>query len=90
MRFWRHTAVSDSEIIQNRWVRFTRAWEWQIPKYGGRATKTFPAGTEIRLTRLQYQLAMAAGVVVSIRNPRMRFLEVETDHGRPSELDADP
>lgn len=80
----------DMSPVPNRWVRFTRAWEWQIPKYRGRATKSFPAGTEIRLTRAQYQSAMAAGVVVSIRNPRMRFLEVESDHGRPSELDADP
>jgi hypothetical protein len=58
------------DIIPNRWVRFTRRWDWDIPKYGGRATKTFYAGTEIRLTREQFQSAMAAGVVVSIPNPR--------------------
>ncbi len=52
------------------WVRFTRAWSWDIPKYRGRATKHFPAGTEIRLTRQQLESAAAAGVVVLIPNPR--------------------
>jgi hypothetical protein len=63
------------EIVPNRWVRFTRAWDWDIPKYSGkglrRATKHFPAGTEIRLTRDQHQSAIAAGVAVSIPNPRL-------------------
>jgi hypothetical protein len=60
--------------VPNRWVRFVRAWDWPIPhKRRGaqsRATKHFPAGIEIRLTRAQHQSAMAAGVVVSITNPR--------------------
>jgi hypothetical protein len=58
----------------NRWVLFLRGWDWPIPhkRQGAqsRATKHFPAGTEIRLTRAQYQSAHAAGVVVSIPNPR--------------------
>lgn len=57
-------------IIPNRWVRFTRAWDWNIPKYKGHATKAFYAGTVVRLTREQFQSAMAAGVAVSIPNPR--------------------
>lgn len=65
----RRIAVSGSEI-GGRWVRFTRAWDWDIPKYKGRATKHFPAGVEILLTRDQFQSAMAAGVAVSIPNPR--------------------
>lgn len=75
--------MSDSDIVPNRWVRFTRAWDWDVPKYsvGGlrRATKHFPAGVEIRLTRAQHQSAMAAGVAVSIPNPRTAALEA--DHG---------
>lgn len=55
---------------RNRWVRFTRDWDWDVPGYGGRATKSFPAGVEILLTREQFQSAMAAGVAVSIPNPR--------------------
>lgn len=59
------------EIVPNRWVRFTRAWDWSPPAaLPGRATKHFPAGTEIRLTRAQHQSAIAAGAVVSISNPR--------------------
>lgn len=54
----------------NRWVRFIRPWDWDVPQYGGRATKHFPAGVEILLTRDQFQSAMAAGVAVSIPNPR--------------------
>lgn len=61
-------------VVPNRWVHFTRGWDWDIPKYTGatlrRATKHFPAGTEIRLTRAQFQSAMGAGVAVSIPNPR--------------------
>lgn len=74
-------------VIPNRWVRFTRAWDWNIPKYGSRATKTFPAGVEVRLTREQFQSAMAAGVAVSIPNPRAGLVEAERDDGRPSDLD---
>jgi hypothetical protein len=80
------TTPSDAEIIPNRWVRFTRAWDWDIPKYWGRATKTFAAGAEVRLTRAQFQSAMAAGVAVSIPNPRASRT-AEADHGRPSHLD---
>lgn len=76
-------------VVPNRWVRFTRAWDWNIPKYGSRATKTFPAGVEIRLTREQFQSAMAAGVAVSIPNPR-HARTMEADHGDPSELDDHP
>lgn len=65
-----NTEIDQSvDIVPNRWVRFTRAWSWDIPKYRGRATKTFLAGTEVRLTREQFQSAMAAGVAVSIPNP---------------------
>lgn len=71
--------VEKIDIVPNRWVRFTRAWDWHIPRYAGRsmarATKHFPAGTEIRLTRAQFQSAMAAGVAVSIPNPRSAGLE---------------
>jgi hypothetical protein len=63
------------------WVRFTRAWDWDIPKWKGRATKHFPAGTIIRLTRAQHQSALAAGVAVSIPNPRHARGEQETPHG---------
>jgi hypothetical protein len=63
------------------WVRFTRAWDWDIPKWKGRATKHFPAGTRIRLTRAQHQSALAAGVAVSITNPRHSVSEPETHHG---------
>lgn len=65
-------------VIPNRWVRFTRDWNWSIPKYKGRATKAFKAGTEIRLTREQYELALARRVAVSIPNPRLAELG-ETD-----------
>lgn len=68
---------AEINIVPNRWVRFTRSWDWDIPKYRGRATKSFPAGAEVRLTREQFQSAMAAGVVVSIPSPRMRFIETE-------------
>lgn len=71
-------APSDDVLVPNRWVRFTRAWSWDIPQHRGRATKHFPAGTEIRLTRAQYQSAMAAGVAVCIPNPR---------HARSQEAD---
>jgi hypothetical protein len=57
-------------MVENRWVRFTHAWDWDVPKYRGRATKHFPVGTVILLTREQYQSAMAAGVAVSVPNPR--------------------
>lgn len=59
-------------VVPNRWVRFTRAWDWNIPGYGGRATKSFAAGAEVRLTRAQFQSAIAAGVAVSIPSPRMQ------------------
>ncbi len=80
------TTPSGAEIIPNRWVRFTRAWDWDIPEYGGRATKHFPAGCEIRLTCRQYEPALAAGVAVSIPNPR-HARTAEADYGRPSHLD---
>ena len=43
------------------------AVEEEVPV--GRVTKCFPAGREIRLTRRQWESAMAAGVVTSIPNP---------------------
>jgi len=58
------------ELVPSRWVAFLVDWAWDIPGYGGRATKHFKAGTEILLTRRQHQSATAAGVVVSIQNPR--------------------
>jgi hypothetical protein len=58
-------------VSSGGWVRFTRAWDWVIPEYGGRATKHFPAGTQIRLTRRQLQSALEAGAVVCIPNPRL-------------------
>lgn len=57
-------------MVTNRWVRFLRSWDWDVPEYGGRSTKSFSAGTEILLTHRQHQSAIAAGVVVSIPNPR--------------------
>jgi hypothetical protein len=71
--------VSASEA-RGGWVRFTRAWDWDIPKWKGRATKHYRAGLEIRLTRDQYQSALAAGVAVSIPNPRHAVSAPETDH----------
>jgi hypothetical protein len=76
------TPSNGPDAIPNRWVQFTRAWDWSIPKYRGRATKHFPAGMRVRLTRSQYQSAMAAGVAVSIRNPRLEAF-AEAEHGRP-------
>lgn len=77
------------DVIPNRWVRFTRAWDWDVPKYKGRATKTFPVGAETRLTRDQFQSAMSAGAVVCIPNPRHARTE-ESGNGGPSELGSDP
>lgn len=57
-------------VVPNRWVEFRVDWNWDIPKYRGRATKCFRAGARIRLTREQFQSAMAAGVAISIPNPR--------------------
>ena len=66
----------EGELVPNRWVRFLRAWDWNPPhRLPGRVTKHFPAGTEIRLTRSQYESAIAAGVVTSIRNPRYAATE---------------
>lgn len=58
-------------VIPNRWVRFLVEWNWNCPDYGpvGRVTKCFRAGTEIRLTRRQWESAQAAGAVTSIPNP---------------------
>jgi len=66
-------AVSGSDVVTNRWVRFERDWDWNIPEYGGRATKTFLAGRIVRLTHRQYEPAIAAGVAVSIPNPKQVF-----------------
>src|SRR5262245_39102180 len=57
-------------IAPNRWVRFIRDFDWEIPKYGGRAHKFFRKGKEIRLTRRQFKSAWCAGAVVSIPHPR--------------------
>lgn len=66
------------------WVRFTRAWDWNIPKFHGRATKHFPAGTEVRLTRAQLQSALEAGAVVCIPTPPARYAgAMEAEHERP-------
>ena len=83
------TTPSGADIVPNRWVRFTRSWDWDIPKYWGRATKTFPSGAEVRLTRDQFQSAMAAGVAVSIPNPRT-LRTMEANHGGPAHLDDHP
>lgn len=63
--------VDAGPVIPNRWVRFLVEWNWNCPDFGpvGRVTKCFPAGREIRLTRRQWESAMAAGVVTSIPNP---------------------
>ena len=77
------------DIVPNRWVRFTRGWDWNVPGRRSRATKHFPAGVEIRLTRSQFQSAVAAGVAVSIQNPRSART-LEADHGGPADLDNHP
>lgn len=76
-------------IVPNRWVRFLRNWDWNIPERGSRATLAFQAGAEVRLTRRQHESAMAAGVAVSIPNPR-HARTTEADNGRPSHLDDHP
>ena len=64
--------VDAGPVVPNRWVRFLVEWNWNNPDtaIAGRATKCFPAGTEIRLTRRQWESAMPAGVAISITNPR--------------------
>lgn len=71
--------AEEINVIPNRWVEFTRAWDWEIPGRKGRAVKHFKAGVRRRLTREQFQSAMAAGVAVSIPNPRARA--EEATHG---------
>ncbi len=85
----------------NRWVRFLKPWRWDLPGTAipGRWSKMFPAGLEIRLTRGQFQSAMAAGVVISIPNPRsaeameahnVDYLGGDLDPGRRDLLGVDP
>ncbi len=64
--------VDTGPVIPNRWVRFLVEWNWNNPdtRIPGRATKCFPAGVEIRLTRRQWESATSAGVAISITNPR--------------------
>jgi len=73
--------VSVSDVTPNRWVRFTKAWDWVCPDFKpvGRVSKHFPLGIEILLTRRQFQSAMAAGVAVSIPNPRHARTEEATN-----------
>lgn len=63
--------IDAEHVNPNRWVRFLVEFNWNDPttRIPGRATKCFRAGTEIRLTRDQYQSATAAGVVISIASP---------------------
>lgn len=70
--------MSGSEA-RGGWVRFTRAWDWNIPKYGGRATKHFPAGCEIRLTCEQMREAVNAQAVEMIPTPAARYSARRTE-----------
>lgn len=84
------------------WARFIRAWDWNLPgtRISGRYTKHFPAGVVIRLTRGQFQSAMAAGVIESTVNPRhaastegtanVDYLGGDLDPGRGDFLGINP